>query len=124
MRSVIKYEEGDLPGIAIAPDHFDVSLAMMWVRSHQEPMMMIDHDHYMLVFIAADNSVQIESPSFRGVIDASKAADMIRTWLRHQGLIDPEDLRGRADWRLIRGVSPGGRPTGRGSRPRGRGDAE
>lgn len=96
MRSVITYEDSDLPEIAIAPPGYDVPLAMMWVRSHQEPMMMRDGDgHYVLVFFAENNSVQIESPAFWGITDTREAARRMRKWLDSRGLIDTDDLPGQ-----------------------------
>jgi hypothetical protein len=62
----------------------------MWVRSHQEPLMKRDGDgHWVLVFIAQDNSVQIESPAFWRITDGHVAAANMRTWLDRQGLLAP-----------------------------------
>jgi len=91
IRPVIQYEDGDLPAIAIAPAEFDIPLATMWVRSHQEPLMRRDGDaHWMLIFVAGDNSVKIESPAFWGITDVHVAAKRMRMWLDGQGLIVPE----------------------------------
>jgi hypothetical protein len=94
MRPVIRYEDSDLPEIAIAPAEFGVPLALTWVRSHQEPMMLRDGDgHWALIFVAANNSVQIESPAFMHVTDVRVAASKMRTWLDRQGLMVPGDSR-------------------------------
>lgn len=87
---MIQYEDSGLPEIAIAPDDFDIPTAVMWVRSHQEPLMKRDGDgHWVLVFIAQNNSVQIESPAFWRITDVRVAAARMRMWLDRQGLLAP-----------------------------------
>jgi hypothetical protein len=90
---MISYDDSELPEIAIAPAQYSVPAAMMWVRSHQEPMMRRDGDgHYALIFIAANGSVAIASAEFWGVTDLREAARKMRKWLDENSLIDPEDL--------------------------------
>jgi hypothetical protein len=92
MRFVTQYEDSELPGIAIAPPSFDIPLAEMWVRSHQEPMMMRDRDgHFVLICLGPNNSVQIESPAFWRITDVHAAASKMRKWLDANGLLTPED---------------------------------
>jgi hypothetical protein len=87
---VIQHEDSGLPEIAIASADFDIQTAVMWVRSHQEPLMKRDGDgHWVLVFIAQNNSVQIESPAFWRITDGHVAAARMRTWLDRQGLLAP-----------------------------------
>jgi hypothetical protein len=87
---LIKYEDSDNPEIVIAPDHYDVPLATMWVRSHNELMMLRDLDgHWVLFYFAANNSVQFESAAFWGISDVHEAAARMRNWLDSKGLIDP-----------------------------------
>ena len=45
--------------------------------------------HWVLVFIAQNNSVQIESPAFWRITDVRVAAARMRTWLDRQGLLAP-----------------------------------
>jgi hypothetical protein len=87
---VIQYEGSGLPEITIAPADFDIPTAVMWVRFRQEPLMKRDGDgHWVLVFVAQDNSVQIESPAFWRITDVHVAAARMRTWLDRQGLLAP-----------------------------------
>lgn len=89
--AAILYEDSELPRIAIAPAHFTVPLATMWVRSRNELMMLRDGDgHWVLAFMAANNSVQLESPAFWRVTDVQHAARKMRAWLDDQGLLLPE----------------------------------
>ena|SRR5713101_7275741 len=90
----INYEDSDDPPIAIAPREFDVALARMWVRSHDELMMLRDLDGaWMLFFFAENDSVQSEK--FHGLADVHLAATKMREWLDKQGLGLPDDLQGR-----------------------------
>jgi hypothetical protein len=90
---VIEYEDSALPEIAIARPEFDVPLTMLWVRSRKDLMMLRDQDeHWMLVYFAANGSVQIESRAFWGITDVHQAADRMRQWLNRNGLIMPEDI--------------------------------
>lgn len=88
---MITYEDSGTPEIAIARPEFNVPLATMWVRSHKDLMMLGDLDgHWMLVYFAANGSVQVESTAFWGITDVHEAAAKMRQWLDHKGLIDPD----------------------------------
>ena len=85
------YEDSDDPPIAVAHREFDVALATMWVRSHDDLMMLRDLDGaWMLFFFAENDSVQVQK--FHRVTDIHLAATKMREWLDQQGL--PDDLQG------------------------------
>lgn len=93
-RTVTTYEDSELPRIAIAPPEFNPAIATMWVRSHHEPIMLRDGDgHRVLVFMATNNTAQIESQAFWRITDVHEAASRMRKWLDDKGLILPEDLQ-------------------------------
>lgn len=85
------YEDSELPRIAVAPQGFSVEIATMWVRSHNELMMLRDLDNsWLLCHFATDNSVQCET--FNGLADVHLAASRMREWLDRHDRIAPDDL--------------------------------
>ena len=80
---MIEYEDSDEPEIAIGGPEFNAESAQPWVRSRGEPMMVRDADqHLVLVYVGANNAVQLDGATCWGITDVRPAAERFRRVLR------------------------------------------
>lgn len=82
---MVTYEDSEDPPIAIAPLGSDLPSCQMWVRSHQEFMMVPSASgQWTLVYLSDGGTVMLEGQSFWHTRGVHEVARQMRTWINNQ----------------------------------------
>jgi hypothetical protein len=82
---VVTYDNSDDPPIAIAPLGSDLASCQMWVKAHQEFMMVPSPSgQWTLVYLSDGGTVMLEGASFWHTTEVHEVARLMRIWINNQ----------------------------------------